>query len=442
MEPTATDPCCASSSSRSCACGSSGGCCSCSCSNSSNTNVAIVDDPVVEVHMNRGALTQGTTATGAGAGTKKVINKIKVKKNQIPDSILNNRSLQKAKRLLPDNYNFEIDKSIWRIVSSNAKCVALQFPEGLLMYACIIADILEKFCSVTTIILGDVTYGACCVDDYTASKLGADFLIHYGHSCLVPISASKIGVMYVFVEISFDHSHLVNCVAKNFEPATTIALMGTIQFVNMLHAAKHDLEAKHGFGALSIPQASPLSMGETLGCTSPLINSSTLVFVADGRFHLESAMIMNPAVKAYRYDPYSMTITMESYDIETMKLIRYQEISTARNAEVFGLVLGTLGRQGSNTIFTRLRSLLKQRQKRAIQFLMSELNPAKIAALTDVSAWIQVACPRLSIDWGAEFKRPVLTPYEAEVAFESADWQDVYPMDYYAKTKSWGNSSI
>ena len=32
--------------------------------------------------------------------------------------------------------------------------------------------------------MGDVTYGACCVDDYTALALGCDMLVHYGHSCL------------------------------------------------------------------------------------------------------------------------------------------------------------------------------------------------------------------------------------------------------------------
>lgn len=32
--------------------------------------------------------------------------------------------------------------------------------------------------------MGDVTYGACCVDDFTARALGADFMVHYGHSCL------------------------------------------------------------------------------------------------------------------------------------------------------------------------------------------------------------------------------------------------------------------
>lgn len=32
--------------------------------------------------------------------------------------------------------------------------------------------------------MGDVTYGACCVDDFTARALGADLMVHYGHSCL------------------------------------------------------------------------------------------------------------------------------------------------------------------------------------------------------------------------------------------------------------------
>jgi diphthamide biosynthesis enzyme Dph1/Dph2-like protein len=29
-----------------------------------------------------------------------------------------------------------------------------------------------------------VTYGACCIDDYSARALGCDLIIHYGHSCL------------------------------------------------------------------------------------------------------------------------------------------------------------------------------------------------------------------------------------------------------------------
>ena len=41
-----------------------------------------------------------------------------------------------------------------------------------------------RFTSADTVIMGDVTYGACCVDDFTARALGADLMVHYGHSCL------------------------------------------------------------------------------------------------------------------------------------------------------------------------------------------------------------------------------------------------------------------
>ena len=47
-----------------------------------------------------------------------------------------------------------------------------------------IVCIVSRFTEADTLIMGDVTYGACCVDDYAARALGADIMIHYGHSCL------------------------------------------------------------------------------------------------------------------------------------------------------------------------------------------------------------------------------------------------------------------
>jgi 2-(3-amino-3-carboxypropyl)histidine synthase len=54
--------------------------------------------------------------------------------------------------------------------------------------------------------------------------------------------------------------------------------------------------------------------------------------------------------------------------------------------------------------------------------------------------WIQIACPRLSIDWGLEYEKVILTSYEAMVALEEVPWQETYPMDYYSNEKSpWSN---
>jgi len=112
--------------------------------------------------------------------------------------------------------------------------VSLQFPEGLLLHATLIADIVETFCSdeacqVESLILGDVTYGACCIDDLASRKLGCDFIVHYGHSCLVPIPEMTIqNVLYVFVEIGIDIRHLLESIAFNVDKDEQILLMGIV----------------------------------------------------------------------------------------------------------------------------------------------------------------------------------------------------------------------
>lgn len=212
--------------------------------------------------------------------------KAPVRASKIPDELLNDPTLNSAVAALPSNYNFEIHKTIWRIREVKARRVALQMPEGLLMYATTIADIVEDFTEADTIIMGDVTYGkmmdksfgayvlyvfmitgyfslqgACCVDDYTARALDADFLVHYGHSCLIPVDQTAgIKVLYVFVNIKIDISHCVECLRVTLPVTAKLALVSTIQFATMLQAAASEL--RRGGYEVSVPQSKPLSPGE------------------------------------------------------------------------------------------------------------------------------------------------------------------------------------
>ncbi|KAI1471244.1 diphthamide biosynthesis protein [Daldinia caldariorum] len=360
--------------------------------------------------------------------------------NQVPPEILNDPELKEAMALLPSNYSFEIPKTIHRIRSSGARRVALQMPEGLLLFATTISDILTQFCpGVETLIMGDVTYGACCIDDYTARALGCDLLVHYAHSCLIPVDVTKIKVLYVFVDISIDASHLLATLERNFAAPKTLAVVGTIQFNATIHGVKPALE-KAGFRVL-VPQIAPLSKGEILGCTSPRLPDSDdvdlILYLGDGRFHLESIMIHNPAIPAYRYDPYARKLTRETYGHAEMQELRRAAIAAAKGARKWGLILGSLGRQGNPHTMGLIEAKLAAKGVPRVHLLLSEIFPGKLAMMADVECWVQVACPRLSIDWGYAFPRPLLTPYEALVALdEREDWSrsgGVYPMDYYAR---------
>ena len=48
-----------------------------------------------------------------------------------------------------------------------------------------------------------------------------------------------------------------------------------------------------------------------------------------------------------RYDPYSKEFTREHYDTKSMHNVRQEEIQKAAQGQVWGVVLGSLGRQGS-----------------------------------------------------------------------------------------------
>ncbi|KAG5473555.1 hypothetical protein LSCM4_03624 [Leishmania orientalis] len=338
---------------------------------------------------------------------------------------------------LPTNYRFEIDKCIKRIKEKNARRVALQFPEGLLMFSIPIADILEEATGSEMVILGDVTYGACCVDDFSAAALGCDFLIHYGHSCLISIKDCIVAnMMYVFVEIDIDVQHFIDTVKALVPADARVACIGTVQFISSMRAGLRVLQAEHFIHPVVIPQNRPLSTGEVLGCTSPKVNPAEVdlvLYVGDGRFHVESFLIAHPDLSALQYDPYKKTLSRETYATAEMRTLRREAVEKAKEAQSFAIVMGTLGRQGHPRVVDRIIALAQRQGKRVTLLLMSEIFPHKMAMLEDVDCYIQVACPRLSIDWGYAFDRPLLSPYEAEVALGNAQWGKEYPMDHYSR---------
>jgi 2-(3-amino-3-carboxypropyl)histidine synthase len=153
-----------------------------------------------------------------------------------------------------------------------------------------------------------------------------------------------------------------------------------------------------------------------------------------------------------------------------MKQLRYNAIQYAsQHATMFGIILGTLGRQGNPAIVQRIQTIVRQHPKQYKSFvvLLSEITPQKLHLLSqsycgsnskDTLCWVQVACPRLSVDWGHSMSlddnnkndkntamtkhRPmvVLNPYELYVALEETDWccdnnnKNTYPMDYYSNS--------
>lgn len=185
-----------------------------------------------------------------------------------------------------------------------------------------------------------------------------------------------------------------------------------------------------------VPQVKPLSPGEVLGCTSPIISGvKDVVYIGDGRFHLESAMIRNPSLNFYKYCPFTKKLSREYYDFEKMKRIRENEIRKALDGKSFGVILGSLGRQGNKKIFENIVKKLESLGKYKIyKIIVDEINQKILDNYSFIDSFIQVSCPRLSIDWGSNYYKPLLSPFELF-------YQGDYKMDYYSSESSapWKN---
>nr|NVI70998.1 putative diphthamide biosynthesis protein 1 [Cucujiformia] len=243
-------------------------------------------------------------------------------------------------------------------------------------------------------------YGACCVDDLTAKSLGVDLLVHYGHSCLVPVDQTQgIKVLYVFVDIKIDPLHFLETIKYNFTVDTKLCLVSTIQFLTTLQLVASELK-QLGY-VVNLPQSKPLSGGEILGCTAPTLTcTDAIIYLGDGRFHLEAIMIANPKIQSYKYDPYEKEFSREYYEHNEMTSFRKKCINESIAATRFGIIMGTLGRQGNIKVVELMRQRLLNKNKKLVVILLSEIFPKKLDLFPQLDVFVQIACPRLSIDWG------------------------------------------
>lgn len=81
---------------------------------------------------------------------------------------------------------YEIERTCQRILDCDYSRIALQFPDELLPDSASVASRLRERTGKSIFILADTSYGSCCVDEVAAEHVNADFIVHYGRSCLSP----------------------------------------------------------------------------------------------------------------------------------------------------------------------------------------------------------------------------------------------------------------
>ena len=131
------------------------------------------------------------------------------------------------------------------------------------------------------------------------------------------------------------------------------------------------------------------------------------------------------------YDPTTKTVKSDAWNVNKLLMKRYYMVERARDATVVGILAGTLSASGYDDAKRRLKEAVRRAGKRSYVFSLGTLKVAKMANHANVDVFVLIACPENSLIDSTEFYRPVVTPFEMELACDpSRQWTGNYEVDF------------
>ncbi len=322
-------------------------------------------------------------------------------------------------------YDFEEQRIKNEIRRLGSKRVLLQMPQGLKPEATKIAQVIEAQ-GATAIISSDPCYGACDIALAEAEALSADLIVHFGHAKMV--KDGKIPAIYVEAHADISVDFAVQQALPLLTGYSRLGLTTSIQHIHLLDRAKQLLTTagKTVFvgDAKQIPHA-----GQVIGCNYS--NASVVagdvdafLFVGGGMFHALGITLgtSKPTVVADPYDNRAYSITNQAQKILKQ---RYANIQEAQSAKTVGVLVGLKLGQKHFEDALKTKKLAEKTGRRAFLLAGREITPDALMEFPQFDAYVNTACPRISLDAPGKFQKPILTVNEFMVVCGEVTWMDM-----------------
>ncbi|MCW4018697.1 MAG: diphthamide biosynthesis enzyme Dph2 [Candidatus Bathyarchaeota archaeon] len=322
-------------------------------------------------------------------------------------------------------FDFEEERLKQEITRLNAKRVLLQMPEGLKPEAPRITKLVEKS-GALPIVSADPCYGACDLATAEAESLDADLLVHFGHAKM--LKHEKVPTLYLEARATQVVDKAVAAAIPLLADYTRIGLATTVQHVQTLDIA-HEILTRAGKtvevgDAGRVPYA-----GQVVGCDFSNVKSiaadvDAFLFVGGGKFHALGVALATskPTVIA---EPYSGTAHPVGEEVQKIQKQRYASIQEASQAKNFGVLVSLKSGQKHLEQALHIKETVEKMGKTAFLFAVREIQPHVLIEFPTVDAYVNTACPRISLDDASRFKKPVLTVEEFRVVSGESSWANL-----------------
>ena len=322
-------------------------------------------------------------------------------------------------------FDFEEERIKQEITKLGAKRVLLQLPEGLKPEGPRLAKIIEKN-GALPIISADPCYGACDIAVNEAESLGVDLIVHFGHSKLV--KHEQIPTIYVEARATVTVEKAVKKSLPLLSKYGKIGLATSVQHLQALNQAREIL-IRAGKTVIIGDSGQMSYPGQVNGCNYSNVKSiadevEAFLFVGGGMFHA-LGIALSTSKPTFIADPYDNR-AFAIYD-EAQKILkkRWACIEEAQGAKTFGVFVGLKPGQKRLDQALSVKALAEKHGKAAYLLAVREITPETLLEFPSIDAYVNTACPRISLDASGKFSKPVLTINEFMVASGESLWENM-----------------
>lgn len=352
-------------------------------------------------------------------------------------------------------YDFRTEDVIDFIRQNRVRKLLLQFADGLKPFsASVVEELVGEVKDLEIMVSGDSCYGACDVAFDEALCVGADGLVHYGHSPFPEAYtyARSFRVSVFFVE-AFSKVEVVEVVERaidmlgSIKGISKVGLTAPVQHVHELPLAKQLLE-KEGYQVLIGTGSNRVKYpGQVLGCdyTAAIAvedKVDAFLHIGGGVFHALGLSLTSqkPVILC---DPYRREVKELSKEALRVRAIRMYYIMRAMDeARHYGIIIGCKWRQRHISSALRVKRLLERRGKKVTLISLREVSPYALNNIIGPDAFIITACPRIPIDDYGQYKRPILSILEALIVAGVLKTEEWILCDWSYNEKGFSNSTF
>ncbi|GAD94006.1 diphthamide biosynthesis protein Dph2, putative [Paecilomyces variotii No. 5] len=289
-------------------------------------------------------------------------------------------------------------------------------------------------------ILADTSYGTCCVDEVAAEHVNADVVVHYGRSCLSP--TARLPVIYVFTHKSLSLDNLVKVFKETYpEKNAKVVIAADVSYSDHVPSVYTRL-VEEGY--------SNLFATEVLHDPSSAIPNRTVPdSVRENEdslqewqlFHISdppTALLLTlssrvAAIHIYPTDkPDEAARSLPASTAAALRR-RYAILTSLTTVPVWGILINTLSVKNYLHIVDHVKSQIAAAGKKSYMFVVGKLNAAKVANFSEIGGWVVIGCWESSLVDSKDFWKPVITPYELELALKGdmdRVWTGAWRSDY------------